>query len=130
MKKNKIKTGFTLVEVLVALFIIVMVIGAAVQAEVTNIRSADETKQRLQATGLSQEALNAVRNKRDTYVLSHLDPNNPPDGFTEMTGINYCLNLNSSDLIAVPIGSPPDINCTNQKVQLGNDQYSVKITIE
>jgi prepilin-type N-terminal cleavage/methylation domain-containing protein len=69
MKLKTQKSGFTLVEVIVSMAIIVMVIFAATNLLVSVIRSNSENTHTLIAYGLAQEGLEAVRNMRDSDWL-------------------------------------------------------------
>jgi type II secretory pathway pseudopilin PulG len=70
MKKPVIKKrGFTLIEVIVAFSVIIMVILASTNLLVSIIRSNTDNVNRLVAYGLAQEALEGVRNMRDSDWL-------------------------------------------------------------
>lgn len=62
MKHN---SGFTILEVLIALFIISVAFSAAVHLLVTNSNSANIIKNAYIASGLAQEGVEVVRNLRD-----------------------------------------------------------------
>lgn len=69
MKLNRQQSGFTLVEVIISMAIIVMVVFASTNLLVSIIRSNAENTHTLIAYGLSQEGLEAVRNMRDSDWL-------------------------------------------------------------
>lgn len=69
MKKNNKKNGFSLVEIIIAISVMVMVIVSATQLVVSIIRSNAGNINTLTAYGLSQEGLEAVRNIRDSNWL-------------------------------------------------------------
>lgn len=62
------RRGFTLVELLVSIAILLLVLGAAVSTEVQSIKLADKNKRALQATNLAQEQINLVKTVRDNNV--------------------------------------------------------------
>jgi len=64
--------GFTLIEVLVATFILVMVGVVAVAIERNFMASGTLNKHRLQATGLAQEGMSTVRADFTTNLLKEL----------------------------------------------------------
>lgn len=67
-KKNK-KKGFSLIEVMVAMAVIVLVVFSATQLLVSIIRSNTSNVNTMIAQGLAQEGLEAVRNIRDSDWL-------------------------------------------------------------
>ncbi len=69
MKINNTKKGFSLIEVIVAVAIIVMVVFSATSLLVSIIRSNKDNVNTLIAYGLAQEGLEAVRNIRDSNWL-------------------------------------------------------------
>lgn len=122
--KNK---GFTLVELLVAVTIIVMVLGAAVSLEVQHIRAADANKHKLQAENLAQQALNLTRTIRDNNLLN-------PTTTTPFAGIDngdHCLQKDADGKWS--LGSFTATTPTapgNCQTNLDNTKYDVKITVE
>lgn len=75
--------GFTLVEILVALFIFSVALTAIFYIILVNIQNANAVRNNITASGLLQEGIEVTRNIRDRGW--HLDPNNPtlnslPDG--------------------------------------------------
>lgn len=100
MISKKLK-GFTIIEVIVATAILVMVGVAAIGVERNFMGSATTQKHRLQATGLAQEGISAVRAAFNNNILN---PANPalvpnttyiinPDG-TLGTGANQVITQN------------------------------------
>lgn len=75
--------GFTLVEVLVAVFILGVALTATSYIIIVNIQNANAIRNNIVASGLLQEGIEVVRNIRDRGW--HLDPASPnlnslPDG--------------------------------------------------
>jgi len=64
------KKGFTLIEVLVAVTILVLVIEGVTLIESRNIRYSSSTKYRTQANSIASEGLNLVKSISDTKQLS------------------------------------------------------------
>lgn len=69
MPKKFKKKGFSLIEVMVAMAVIVLVVFSATQLLVSIIRSNTSNINTLVAYGLAQEGLEAVRNIRDSDWL-------------------------------------------------------------
>lgn len=67
------KKAFTLPEVLVAISVLILVISAAINLTVSNIRSNQSNADSIIAYGLAQEALEALRNIRDSNWLLGAD---------------------------------------------------------
>jgi len=61
-RKQKLKNGFTLVEVLLTLFLTVLVIGGILAAVVTGLKLIGKSKAMVIATGIVNEKLEEVRN--------------------------------------------------------------------
>lgn len=73
--KYNLVRGFTIIEVLIATFILIMVGVAAIGVERNFMGSASVNKHKLQATALAQEGISAVRAAYNQHLL---DPNNHP----------------------------------------------------
>ena len=70
MKKiNKLNTGFTLVETLVAVSIFSISILGMMSVLGSSIANTNYAKRKIIATYLAQEGIEYIRNMRDTYVL-------------------------------------------------------------
>lgn len=74
-KKNKIfrlrsrQAGFSLLELIIAIFILTIGITAALQLIVSTIRNSMDTRNAVVASALAQEGLEIVRNIRDNNML-------------------------------------------------------------
>lgn len=95
-KKSK---GFTLIEVIVATAILVMVGVAAIGVERNFMGSASTQKHRLQATGLAQEAISAVRRAFDNQLL----------GGPTLNSGGYTVDETNGNLTQVPVGTKQTI---------------------
>ena len=73
-RKNNKRSGFTLVETLVALFIFSMSILTVMAVLSQGISSTDYAKNKIIAESLSQEGVEYFRNMRDTFMLYTDDP--------------------------------------------------------
>lgn len=71
--KEPLKNAFTLPEVLVAISVLILVISAAINLTVSNIRGNQSNADSIIAYGLAQEALEALRNIRDSNWLLGAD---------------------------------------------------------
>jgi len=69
-QNNKKESGFTLIEVLVALTLFAFAITGVITIAVQNGINVNSAKNRLEANYLAQEGIELMRAKRDSYVLS------------------------------------------------------------
>lgn len=93
--------GFTLIEVLVVVFIFGVALTAVSFMLSTNVRSAEEIKNNFIASGLAQEGMEVVRNIRDRdWFLGNAFGASIPDG-------SYRVQWNSQSLL--PQGSNPNL---------------------
>lgn len=81
--KNNKKDGFTIIEIVIAIVVVVSVFGTILSLISLDIRSSERNRMRLQAVLFAQEAMEAVRNFRDNTKWSE----NGPGILT--SGINY-----------------------------------------
>jgi len=88
------KTGFTLMEAIVAIFLITVGIVGTYALITMTISSATISKDKLVAAYLAQEGIEIVRNIRDT---NWLDPTNPPWNDGLGTG-DWQADYNDQDL--------------------------------
>jgi len=82
MKSNTKQSGFSLVEVLVSLMILIMVVAAIASLSVGVIRTSQISKQEIQAYGYAQEQLELAKQIRNTNLIDQ-DSNT-----TWKTGLN------------------------------------------
>lgn len=88
MKKiltKKIKKGFSLLEVIVALFILSIGITGMLSLIVFSINNSRESRDIIVASQLAQEGIELVRNRRDSNVIA-----NPSDVFLGMDANDDC----------------------------------------
>ncbi len=96
LKKTKVSlnSGFTLVESLVAIFILTISITAMLVILSNNVSEIDQVKRKVVANYLAQEGLEYVRNMRDTYMLYSTTGTGWPDFVAKM---QVCDSAFSSD---------------------------------
>lgn len=93
MKKTfTTKLGFTLVEVLIAMVILVAIIGAVTMIESKNISFSSSSKYQTQANGLAAEGLNVVKQIADKNKLENPSINGD------------CKDPSDSDSVVCPSG--------------------------
>ncbi|MEK7572604.1 MAG: type II secretion system protein [Patescibacteria group bacterium] len=68
-QKNKNKSGFTLVETLIAISIFSMSIVALMSVLATGIADTNYAKNKIIASYLAEEGIEYIKNMRDTYVI-------------------------------------------------------------
>ena len=119
MNKYNHKKGFSLIEVLVAISVIVLVIFSATSLVISIIRSNSRNINTLIAYGLAQEGIEAVRNMRDSdWLLGvrfdgvYSSVSQPEisiwgDRFTD--GGFYAVNINSLERANYPISNPGEL---------------------
>lgn len=107
IQKNK---GFTLLETLVAVFILLLVLNSAFTLMSSNLFGARYTKNQMTAEYLLQEVVDYIRNDRDTYI-QHQDWNGFLNKYKLVNGSNGSV-VNSYCIIDV---SPLNriANCSN-----------------
>ena len=116
MIKVKQSGGFTLVELLVSVAILLLVLGSAVSVEVQSIKLADTNQHSLQAANLAQEQLNLVKTVRDN--------NNPTSPFANFPADGAVSNLvQSGSQWQFATGS------TTKTVESGGINYTVEIKV-
>ena len=89
-KKYPIKTsrkGFTLVETLVAITVLLLAIAGAFTAAQSGLKSASTAQNQITAFYLAQDAFEYVRNVRDTYKLNAIELGPPADGWANLWNI-------------------------------------------
>ncbi len=84
MKQN----GFTIVETLIAVAVLLLVIAAPLTLAERSLASADSAEQEIVAVYLAQEAIEFVRNKRDSNVLA---------GASWLAGLESCTVSGAGD---------------------------------
>ena len=70
MRKKKDKSGFSLLEVIIALFVLSIGITAMLSLISNSINNSNEAKDMIAAAQLAQEGVELVRNKRDNNYIS------------------------------------------------------------
>src|SRR3989344_2346193 len=85
-KNKKEKGGFTLVETLVAIAILLLAVAAPLSLATKSLNSSVLSKQQITASFLAQEAMEYIRNVRDENVIKH------GDWLHADSGIQNCFN--------------------------------------
>lgn len=119
------RKSFTLVEVLVAVAILMLMIGATIGVEVASIKVADTGKRQLQATGLARGALNLVRTIRDTNILNSRSAFKSID-ITAPDVIKYLNEDTENHTWSLS----DDINSTYKVQTLDGTEYTIEVTVE
>lgn len=116
-KKIENEKGFTIIEIVVSIFILaIALIGIFSALSIVVILTSDSVD-RLTANYLSQEGMEIVRNKRDTNWLKIR--NDSAAGYTWTDGFSNCLSGCEADYTTT--GSFP--SASNNYLNLKNDFY-------
>jgi prepilin-type N-terminal cleavage/methylation domain-containing protein len=85
---DKNKKGFTLIETLIAVFVLVLAITGPLVYATNNLRSSFDSRDQITAFYLAQDVLEYIKNKRDDNVVL--------DGLREnwLTGFSLCQSSN------------------------------------
>ena len=73
MKQSLKQKGFTLIEVLVALFCIILILTSALSVTILSLKAAQNSRKRLIAANLAQEGIEIARANRDTNWLQEIN---------------------------------------------------------
>lgn len=121
MKKQKLNSGFTVLEAIIAILILSAVIGGVSSAVARSITGLSVAKEEVKAFYLAQEAVEMIRNMRDNNKLDNLVNNTSHNwlaGIADAPG-DPCYNTICKLDITNPIfftacgaswGSCPDLN--------------------
>ena len=126
-KKIKYK-GFTLIEMLVAVSILILVLVGAVNVEISNIHLATLNKHRLQATNLAQMQTNLVKTIRDTNLQANEDK--PFEGLAHSTASKKISPNGTGKWQLEPLSSD-EIAAGGKTIEIesGGMQYYVNIIV-
>lgn len=91
-KKLNHKKGFTLLETLVAIFILTLALTGPIYIATLAIRGSVESRDNISAYYLAEEAIEAIRNKRDEISLTN---DNDAEWLNGITGDANCKNSSS-----------------------------------
>lgn len=122
------KRGFTIIEMLVAVFIFTVAISALTLMAGRGIKSARDSQQRITAEFLAIEAMEVVRNIRDSALISA--------GVTAADNVlssSGCLNTpgggNDSCSFEYSASGVPSLQqCSNCRIYLGSTGYTYNTT--
>lgn len=122
MKKNIKNKAFTLIEVVVALGLLAVIIGAIVTVEVQATKITTEAKHRIEAMSWSQKGLNTVQKTRDENLLT---------GNSAMTGIGVGEYYLDGDVLTKCPSSPsPCVVPSSGKINNDGLNFTQIITIK
>lgn len=137
--KNKPTAGVTILEVVVAIFVIMVGLMSALALIISSMTGARTSKNQLIAGNLARQAIEVVRAKRDTNWLliesNSLDPSLWDRNLLSSAGLTYTGIIKMDDVVASPtymewtILYDPSYNFVNNPPQLKvylNDQSGWK----
>jgi len=131
-RKKKNNAGFTLLEIIVAMGVIISVLTSALVLITLTVNSTKTSKSKIIAISLSQEGLEIVRNIRDNnWLIGKRTPLTWRDGLGDDSGpIDYRAQYNSSGLLAFST-TPLRLDNGFYQYDSGNNTlFYRKITIE
>lgn len=105
MNNTNYQSGQTLIETLVAAFILVMGISAAVALGVYSLRATNTVSNQLVASGLAREGVEAIKNMRDTNWLQDSLQNNCYDFYSGGSASQPCYQNWLSTVYNIDPGS-------------------------
>ncbi|OHA26952.1 MAG: hypothetical protein A3D52_02395 [Candidatus Taylorbacteria bacterium RIFCSPHIGHO2_02_FULL_44_36] len=91
MIDNSQKNGFTLVETLVAIAVLLLAVAAPLSLATKSLNSSALSKQQITASFLAQEAMEYIRNIRDENVIKYSNWLHSDSGVTDCFSPNKCI---------------------------------------
>ncbi len=93
-KRFKYQKGFTLLETMIAIFILTLAITGPIYISSLAIKASVESRDTVTAHYLAQEAIEVIRNNRDTNALNlnMTSSTNPNNWLDNITGVVSCIN--------------------------------------
>jgi len=126
IQNHNSKKGFTIIEMLVAVFIFTVAISALTLMAGRGIKSANNSQQRITAEFLAVEAMEVVRNVRDSAFIS-----SGATGINNVFDTSGCLNSDADNTTNVSCsfqysgsGVPSLQVCDSCDVYLGSTGYT------
>lgn len=122
LKSNKNK-GFTIIEALVAIAVLMMALGGPLVLAVSSMGDARASKNKVTAFYLAEEALEYVRNVRDSNFLKRTTET--PKTTDWLNGLGSCIGVNCYFDV---FDSPPSVTacvgiCPLMKINNANNHY-------
>ncbi|MEW5908139.1 MAG: type II secretion system protein [Patescibacteria group bacterium] len=123
-RNQRLKKGFTLLEVMVAILILMSVIIVPLEIASKSIKTMRISKDRIIAFYLAQEALEYIRNKRDTNWIQGNTGNQWLKGTNPCQGANGCYIDVINDSLSPCGGSCPRIRYSSANNRYDYDAAS------
>lgn len=114
--KNYSQSGQTMIETLVAIFMLVMGVTAALGLAIYALNSSTNISKQIVATGLAREALEAVKNMRDTNWLLQTSIDRDCYNYSDNTSTGLCYKR----WLGTSPGSPAPFFCLDPTTNNGN----------
>jgi type II secretory pathway pseudopilin PulG len=121
-KNKKNRKGFSILELILAIFVLTVGITGALKLIVSTIKTSIDTRNSVIASGLAQEGVELLRNRRDNAMLDALS------------------DLSQDSEVIFKTALPEDSNCTinvsgvldcapaNNNIYLNSDTYSQSVS--
>jgi prepilin-type N-terminal cleavage/methylation domain-containing protein len=96
MKKNTLQKGFTLLETMIAIFVLTLSITGPVYIASVAFHNTIDSRDNISAQYIAEEVIEVIRNARDAYVLENTDAS----GWLAQAvpGVNCSSPIGSSDV--------------------------------
>lgn len=90
LKKISLLSGFTLIEALVAISILMVAVAAPITIAQKGLSSAVYSKDQMIAAYLAQDAIEYIKNKRDEHAIQNANEWNLPNQFEKCIDNQFC----------------------------------------
>jgi type II secretory pathway pseudopilin PulG len=119
MMKNKIQNnkGFTIMETLVAIFIILLAITGPLVFSQSGLRAAFVSRDQITAFYLAQDAIEYVKNVRDNNIIEIINGNS---NVNWLDGLSKCMGSNECTIDTI---SGQNLTCGPHPGCIDNDTY-------
>ncbi|KND48285.1 MAG: putative Type IV pilus pilin [Parcubacteria bacterium C7867-002] len=120
-KSNRVSSGFTIVETLVAIAILMIAVAGPLVAASRSLNAALYSRDQMIGSFLAQETMEVIKSRRSNVV--NVDPANWPGGYASCTAVSPC-EVSATDP-SLSLQTCPVTGCV---LRLGTDGFSTSGT--